>query len=379
MSYWEWKPYVPVAERRRKAEKAAAKARKAGAALSPIAPSRGTIARTFWGKAWCDNLERYSDFSNRLPRGRTYVRSGAVIDLVIGAGEVRAQVMGSSLYRVEVNVAAVPEPHWRAIGADCVGSIDSMVELLQGRLSQAVMQRLCRAGDGLFPAPREIKFNCSCPDWASMCKHVAAVLYGVGARLDERPELLFDLRCVDGKDLLAQAGTGLARPAKAPAKGRLLDDAALGEVFGLDMEGDPAPNAPAHGGTGAGGASAIQPRSAAQAAAGGVGKRAKRPAASAADAGKEGATGAPRGRAGAKPASKTRVSAGGRARVPQAPGAARKVGAVQATAGRKAGATETAGARRKAGATQTTTVGRKAGVTPAGTAGKRTPRRKAPS
>lgn len=332
MSYWEWKPYVPVAERRRKAEKAAAKARKAGAALSPIAPSRGAIARTFWGKAWCDNLERYSDFSNRLPRGRTYVRSGAVIDLVIGAGEVRAQVMGSSLYRVEVNVAAVPEPHWRAIGADCVGSIDSMVELLQGKLSQAVMQRLCRAGDGLFPAPREIKFNCSCPDWASMCKHVAAVLYGVGARLDERPELLFDLRCVDGKDLLAQAGTGLARPTKSPAKGRLLDDAALGEVFGLDMAGDPAPNAPAHGGTGAGGASAVKPRSAA-----------------------------------------------GRASVPQAPGAARKVGAVQATAGRKAGATETGGAGRKAGAKQATTVGRKAGVTPAGTAGKRTPRRKAAS
>lgn len=235
MSYWGWKPYVPVAERRRKAEKAAARAKKAGATLSPVAPSRGAIARTFWGKAWCDNLERYGDYANRLPRGRTYVRNGSVIDLAIGRGEVRAQVMGSSLYRVEVRVAAVADRHWKAIGADCAGSIDSMVELLQGTFSKAVMQRLCRPGDGLFPAPKEIEFTCSCPDWASMCKHVAAVLYGVGARLDQRPELLFELRRVDGKDLLAQAGKGLTRPRKAPATAKVLDESALGDVFGIEM------------------------------------------------------------------------------------------------------------------------------------------------
>jgi uncharacterized Zn finger protein len=234
MSYLGWKSYVPVAARRRKAESAAAKTKKAGARLSPIAPSRGAIAKTFWGKAWCDNLERYSDFANRLPRGRTYVRNGSVIDLDIGQGEVRAQVVGSSLYRVEVRVAAVGEKHWKAIGADCVGSIDSMVELLQGTFSKAVMQRLCRAGDGLFPAPKQIEFSCTCPDWASMCKHVAAVLYGVGARLDQRPELLFQLRRVDGNDLLAQ-GTGLMRPGKGPAKARVLAESALGDVFGIEM------------------------------------------------------------------------------------------------------------------------------------------------
>ncbi|MCC6868058.1 MAG: SWIM zinc finger family protein, partial [Burkholderiales bacterium] len=194
MSYGGWKPYVPVAARRKKAASAAAGAKKAGKALSPIAPSRGAIARTFWGKAWCDNLERYSDFSNRLPRGRTYLRSGSVIDLAIDAGEVRAQVVGSRLYRVEVHVAAVGEKPWKAIAADCAGSIDSMIELLRGTFSNAVMQRLCRQGDGMFPAPKEIEFTCSCPDWASMCKHVAAVLYGVGARLDQQPELLFRLR-----------------------------------------------------------------------------------------------------------------------------------------------------------------------------------------
>lgn len=235
MSDWGWKPYVRAAERMRKAESAAAKARKAGVPMSPIAPSRGAIAKTFWGKAWCDNLERYSDYANRLPRGRTYVRNGSIIDLAIGPGEVRAQVVGSNLYRVEVRVASVAKKHWKAIGADCAQSIDSMVELLQGTFSKAVMHRLCRAGDGLFPAPKEMEFTCSCPDWASMCKHVAAVLYGVGARLDQRPELLFQLRRVDENDLLAQAGTGLIRPRKQPAKARVLDDSALGDVFGIEI------------------------------------------------------------------------------------------------------------------------------------------------
>lgn len=235
MSYSGWKPYVSVVERRRKAEKAAAKAKKAGADLSPIEPSRGAIAKTFWGKAWCNNLEHYSDYSNRLPRGRTYLRNGSVIDLKITAGEVRAQVMGSSLYTVDVTVTAVPDKQWQAIGAGCAGSIGSLVELLQGKLSKGVMEHISKPGTGLFPAPKEIKFNCSCPDWASMCKHVAAVLYGVGAKLDQQPELLFSLRRVDAKDLVAQAGAGLPKAKKGPASGKVLDDSSLADVFGIEM------------------------------------------------------------------------------------------------------------------------------------------------
>lgn len=240
-----WKPYVPVAERRKKAEKTAAKARKAGANLSPVAAHRGATAKTFWGKAWCDNLERYSDYANRLPRGRAYARNGSVIDLKITAGEVRAQVMGSRLYQVEVSVAPVPPKQWQVIGADCAGSIDSLVELLQGKLSKAVMERICKPGTGLFPLPKEIKFNCSCPDWASMCKHVAAVLYGVGARLDEQPELLFNLRRVDAGDLVARAGAGLPKAKKGPASGRVLDDSALADVFGIEMAAIASPEKPA--------------------------------------------------------------------------------------------------------------------------------------
>jgi uncharacterized Zn finger protein len=236
MSYYQWAPYVPVAERRRQAEKAAAKAAKGGEKFAPIAPYRGAIAKTFWGKAWCDNLERYSDYANRLPRGRTYVRNGSVIDLRVAAGEVRAQVMGSRLYQVTVSVAAVPEPQWKAIGTDCASSINSLVELLQGKLSKAVMARICTPATGLFPAPKDIKFACSCPDSAAMCKHIAAVLYGVGARLDALPELLFSLRRVEAKALVAQAGAGLPKTGKAPARSKVLDDALLADVFGIELD-----------------------------------------------------------------------------------------------------------------------------------------------
>ncbi|MBE7460840.1 MAG: hypothetical protein HS112_09965 [Zoogloeaceae bacterium] len=239
--YSGWKPYVSVAERRKKAERAAAKAKKSGQALSPVAAGRGAIARTFWGKAWCDNLERYSDFENRLPRGRTYVRNGSVIDLRIAAGKVSAQVMGSSLYKVTVNITALPRKQWQALGAECADSIESLVELLQGRLSQGVMARICHPQKGLFPSPKEIAFDCSCPDWAAMCKHVAAVFYGIGARLDEQPELLFTLRRVDAKDLVARAGTGLPLKKKGPAAGRVLDEAGLADVFDIEMAAPVAP------------------------------------------------------------------------------------------------------------------------------------------
>lgn len=259
MSDWGWKRYVPVTVRRKKAAKAAARAARSGASLSPIPPSRGAIARTFWGKAWCTNLERYGDFANRLPRGRTYVRNGSVIDLVITAGQVSAQVMGSFLYRVELRVAKLPATRWKGIATDCAGSIDSTVALLQGRLSGPVMQRLCRAGDGLFPAPGEIEFSCSCPDWASVCKHVAAVLYGIGARLDQQPELRFELRQVDGGDLLAQVGTARPTSRKQPPKSRLLDVASLDAVFGIELAATPAP-APARTTSAPAAASTRKPR-----------------------------------------------------------------------------------------------------------------------
>ncbi|BFG80456.1 hypothetical protein PTKU46_84900 [Paraburkholderia terrae] len=239
-NYGGWKPYVPVAERRKKAERLVAGASKAGRTLSPIAPSRGAIAKTFWGKAWCDNLAHYSDYDSRLPRGRTYVRNGSVIDLQITKGKIHAQVMGSSLYDITIDVAACPEKQWRALSADCSSSIDSMVELLLGKLSAAVMGRICKPGTGLFPAPKDIRFGCNCLDWAVMCKHVAAVLYGIGARLDQQPELLFTLRGVDPSDLVNNTSANLSGAGKAvPTSGKLLDNAVLGDVFGIDIDMEP--------------------------------------------------------------------------------------------------------------------------------------------
>src|SRR5213592_115456 len=203
---YRFKPYVSVGARRAQAVRELAKLKKKGRQTSPVIVEGRTIAETFWGEAWCDNLERYSDFANRLPRGRTYARNGSVVDLQIGGGEVKALVSGSEIYKVAVKVTPVSKARWRSLCSDCAGEIDSLVELLQGRFSKGVMERMCRERTGLFPSPGEIQLTCSCPDWASMCKHVAAVLYGIGARLDQQPELLFKLHKVDEKELIAKAG-----------------------------------------------------------------------------------------------------------------------------------------------------------------------------
>ena len=223
----EFPQYVSVAERRRQAEK---EAKKRGN-TSPIVIEGSQIARTFWGKSWCRNLERYSDYANRLPRGRTYVRSGCVFDLQIRSGTVQALVSGSRVYNVEINVAPIPKSRWKSVCDDCAGAIDSLVELLEGSFSKTTMERFCRQESGLFPMPSELKFHCSCPDSARMCKHIAAVLYGIGARLDEKPELLFTLRNVGPQGLISNAGRRMAKPKTT----RLLKTGNLSELFEIDI------------------------------------------------------------------------------------------------------------------------------------------------
>ena len=240
--YGRFAPYVPVAERRRKAALAAEKLRKKGHSMAPVLIEGRAIAATPWGKAWCSNLEGYRDYESRLPRGRTYVRNGSVIDLQVAPLAVTALVSGSSIYKVTIRIGAVAAVRWKSICTDCAGGIDSLVELLQGRLSKGVMERRCRQDGGLFPTPSDIGFSCSCPDHASMCKHVAAVLYGVGARLDRSPALLFRLRAVDEKDLLANLDH--AMPAAPGGAGKLLDEDDVSALFGLEMATE-APAAPA--------------------------------------------------------------------------------------------------------------------------------------
>jgi uncharacterized Zn finger protein len=236
MRWDDYAPYVSVAQRRAGALREVQKLARKGRQVSPVQVAGRIIASTFWGKAWCDNLESYSDFSNRLPRGRTYVRNGSVVDLRVEAGEVTSLVSGSNLYRITIGIRPLAAPHWDEIKTQCGGQIGSLVELLQGRLSHSVMEIVTRHGKGLFPSPKEIQMSCSCPDWADMCKHVAATLYGIGSRLDREPELLFKLRAVDHLELIAQAGSPVAR---LGARRKTIATDRLADVFGIDLETEP--------------------------------------------------------------------------------------------------------------------------------------------
>jgi uncharacterized Zn finger protein len=204
MNWFQFKPYVPVAERRAAAQKKIAALSKT-ASLSPVAISGNKIAKTWWGAAWCANLERYADYANRIERGRSYVRNGQVIDLSISDGKVAAMVMGSELYHVQIEINKLSAATWRKV-VDLVGRrIDGMAELAEGKFPQELGEIFMRQGEGLFPSPREIHLHCDCPDYADMCKHVAAVLYGIGARLDVSPLLFFKLRSIPFEDLLKKS------------------------------------------------------------------------------------------------------------------------------------------------------------------------------
>lgn len=231
-----YRPYVSVAERRANAAREIAKLMKKGQKAAPVCIEGRTIAQTFWGKAWCENLEAYSDFANRLPRGRTYVRNGSVVHLQIEPAKITALVSGSNLYKIQIAIEPVAKAQWEDIRRRCAGQIGSLVELLQGRLSKGVMDIVTARPGGLFPKPAEIDMKCSCPDWAGMCKHLAAVMYGVGARLDRQPELLFQLRKVDHLQLIEEVAVPTGGKKKAV---NVLVDTDIADVFGIDMAPEP--------------------------------------------------------------------------------------------------------------------------------------------
>lgn len=230
-----------VASRRAKAEKAAARLQKQQPGVEPVVIEGRTIARTFWGKAWCSNLEAYHDYASRLPRGRSYVINRAVIDLTIQPGLIEAQVQGTRRYDVSIAIKPLPAQHWRAFKNGALGKVSSAIALLRGELPDDVLHAIVDKKGGLFPRPDEITLQCSCPDWASMCKHVAATLYGVGNRLDSKPELLFTLREVDPTELVAQVTASAARDGGlVSADPNLATVAAdeLGDIFGIELDDD---------------------------------------------------------------------------------------------------------------------------------------------
>lgn len=240
MSWYYYKDYETVAQRRAKALRKVEKLRKAGEEIRPIEPfkTRG-IATSFWGKAWCRHLEQFSDYSNRLPRGRTYVRNGSVCHLAIEPETATAMVSGSDMYELSVHIDPLRPEKWSVIKNNCRGKVGSLIELLQGKISTEIMQVVTHPMDGLFPHPSEIHFNCNCPDWADMCKHVAAVMYGIGVRLDTQPELLFKLRGVNHEELIAvDAAIDGFTAGQRSRRRRTLAAESVGNVFGIDLDGE---------------------------------------------------------------------------------------------------------------------------------------------
>ncbi len=237
--FMEWQPYVSVATKLANARRHAAElARKQKRQPQPVALRGRAITTTFWGQAWCDNLESYSDYANRLDRGARYVRNGSVVDLVIAPCSIEAVVAGSHTYTVEIEIDPLRKGTWSEIISDCSHSIDSLLDLLAGQFSEGIMKRLTRQKGGLFPSPQQIRMACSCPDWSNCCKHLAAVMYGVGARLDHQPELLFHLRKVDHNDLVTKAVAkgNLDRELTAGRASRSLANEDLGAIFGIELE-----------------------------------------------------------------------------------------------------------------------------------------------
>ena len=242
MSYYGgYAPYICVAERREKAKKKIEKLRKKDPNISPVIITGTKLATTWWGNSWNKNLESYSDYSNRIERGRSYVRNCAVLDLKITPGCIEALVQGSETkpYKVSVSIKPLIKGVWEEITKECSGKIDSLQELVEGNFPKALSEFFTVKGKGLFPAPKEINLECSCPDYANMCKHVAAVLYGVGARLDENPALFFMLRNVDVEELISETiskkSKTMLEKSKTKSK-RVIKETDISDMFGIDLD-----------------------------------------------------------------------------------------------------------------------------------------------
>ena len=241
MSYYgDWAPYVPVAQRKRNGTRQAQKRMKKGESLQPVEIAGNVIAKTFWGQAWCKHFEQYRDFANRLPRGKTYARNGSVCDLRITKGKITGMVCGSQLYDVDITIKPLDSKKWKAIRKQCGKSVHSLIDLMRGQLSDEVIGQLTDAEKGMFPLGDEMSLSCDCPDYSSLCKHLAAVMYGAGNRLDTSPDLLFLLRGVDQSELIADAiASGNAQNDVGLNTESGLEGDDLGAIFGIEMAETP--------------------------------------------------------------------------------------------------------------------------------------------
>ena len=234
-----WAPYVPVATRRAQAAKKMQTLSKQGHSIQPVEIEGRTIASTFWGKAWCDHMESFCDYDNRLPRGRTYVRNGSVCHLDISQGQVNAMVSGSSIYQIQILIKQLSSEKWQDLKKTCVGQIGSLLDLLSGTLSTGVMDVVCHPQRGLFPLSPDLTLSCNCPDSATLCKHIAATLYGIGSRLDADPAQLFNLRGVHFEELIDVSQAVRDVTTTTQSRRKRLDDTVFADIFQLETTNEP--------------------------------------------------------------------------------------------------------------------------------------------
>ncbi|NTW72794.1 MAG: hypothetical protein HGA49_11220 [Eubacteriaceae bacterium] len=238
MGYYGFPTRESVAQRKAKASKSLEKLKMKDPEIAPVIIEGRTLAKNWWGKAWNLNLESYADFGNRIARGRSYVRCNTVLDLKIFKGRVVAMVQGSRSkpYEVEIKIDTLSNEKWEQVTALCNHRIDSLEQLIEGKFPKELEVLFTERKYGMFPSPKEIHFTCSCPDWANMCKHVAAVLYGVGARLDIDPMLFFELRALDGQELvkksMEQKLKNMMKNAGKKSK-REIADKDISDIFGI--------------------------------------------------------------------------------------------------------------------------------------------------
>ena len=199
-----FRDYVSVGERAARARRKIVQLQKKKKDINPVVIEGNKIANSWWGKAWINHLESYADYDNRVPRGRSYVKNGLVIHLSIKEGEIESMVMGtgSQPYKITISMKKISKKKWDHIKELSRKNISTLSDLLTGNLPKELAQVFSDCNEGIFPTLREISFDCSCPDWASMCKHVSAALYALGSRLDKEISLFFQLRGVDIQDLV---------------------------------------------------------------------------------------------------------------------------------------------------------------------------------
>ena len=181
--YWDYYHYTP-AKPKEVADGIKAKSK------------RGAIGETWWSKRWIDVLESFN-MGARLTRGKSYARKGQVVSIDVGKGAVDAKVQGtgSKPYKVTIGLKPISEGDWEKVLDVMASKAIFAAKLLAGEMPTGIEDAFAEAGVSLFPTKKkDLETDCSCPDYANPCKHIAAVYYLLAERFDDDPFLIFKLR-----------------------------------------------------------------------------------------------------------------------------------------------------------------------------------------